>query len=292
MTCTHCHDSHTGALLREGNDLCMSCHGLQEDFVLHSYHPEGEGDACVDCHMPETVYMERDPRRDHGMTTPDPQLTADLGIPNACNGCHADQPPAWSSGWLTEWFGDQNERRSSRRARAVAMARAGDPRAPSALLALISDEENNAWRAVLVGLLEPWAARPEPLAALIEATRDETVLVRRRAAEALLEPAFLGHAPTHAALRRLLGDPSRSVRVAATASLQHLMAPDSPEAAELMAMHQLSLDQPGTLLTMAWWHVDHGRYAEAVRYAEAAVERAPNQPEILEQLRLVRESAR
>ena len=41
--------------------------------------------------------MARDPRHDHGFTIPDPLLTKELGIPNACNRCHADKTVDWDA---------------------------------------------------------------------------------------------------------------------------------------------------------------------------------------------------
>jgi hypothetical protein len=38
--------------------------------------------------MPNTAYMIVDPRRDHSMRVPRPDLTVSLGVPNACNACH------------------------------------------------------------------------------------------------------------------------------------------------------------------------------------------------------------
>ncbi len=65
--------------------------------VAHSFHKEGStGNRCIECHMSQTTYMERDPRRDHGFTSPDPLLTKELGIPNACNKCHTDQTVDWA----------------------------------------------------------------------------------------------------------------------------------------------------------------------------------------------------
>ena len=68
----------------------MRCHSggypgspvIQPD--QHMFHPnETPGGRCVDCHMPQTTYMQRHPRRDHGFTIPDPLLTQELGVPNA-----------------------------------------------------------------------------------------------------------------------------------------------------------------------------------------------------------------
>ena len=46
--------------------------------------------------MPQTPYMQRHNRHDHGFTTPDPLLTKQIGTPNACNRCHMDKNADWS----------------------------------------------------------------------------------------------------------------------------------------------------------------------------------------------------
>ena len=41
--------------------------------------------------MPETTYMEVDPRRDHSLRVPRPDLSVELQTPNACTRCHLDE---------------------------------------------------------------------------------------------------------------------------------------------------------------------------------------------------------
>ena len=38
--------------------------------------------------MPHRTYMDVDPRRDHSLRVPRPDLSVRLGTPNACSGCH------------------------------------------------------------------------------------------------------------------------------------------------------------------------------------------------------------
>ena len=38
--------------------------------------------------MPQTTYMDVDPRRDHSFRVPRPDLSVNLGTPNACTRCH------------------------------------------------------------------------------------------------------------------------------------------------------------------------------------------------------------
>ena len=109
VTCQDCHDPHGLHVRAEGNAACASCH-LPEKFdtAAHHFHePETRGSFCVDCHMPETTYMVVDPRRDHSFRIPRPDLTTSIGAPNACNGCHREQSPAWAADAVADWFGHE-----------------------------------------------------------------------------------------------------------------------------------------------------------------------------------------
>ena len=95
IRCTDCHDPHTTKLKFEGNAMCVSCHDAHPagkyDTPNHHRHEQGSAGAqCVSCHMPETPYMEVDFRRDHSLRVPRPDLSVDLGTPNACTGCHLE----------------------------------------------------------------------------------------------------------------------------------------------------------------------------------------------------------
>ncbi len=69
VTCTDCHNPHSGRLHSGGdsNAVCAQCH-LPETFASAA-HGEPAG-ACVDCHMPATTYMGVDERRDHSLRVP------------------------------------------------------------------------------------------------------------------------------------------------------------------------------------------------------------------------------
>ncbi|MDP7205940.1 MAG: cytochrome c3 family protein, partial [Pirellulaceae bacterium] len=88
------HDPHTTRLKFEGNKLCTSCHqhpAAKYDTPAHHHHTAAGGTSCVECHMPETTYMEVDPRRDHSIRIPRPDLSSVLGTPNACSRCHMER---------------------------------------------------------------------------------------------------------------------------------------------------------------------------------------------------------
>lgn len=71
VTCTDCHNPHTGKLHAgpEPNDTCARCH-LPTRFAATSHAGPGSVD-CVSCHMPATTYMGVDDRRDHSFRLPD-----------------------------------------------------------------------------------------------------------------------------------------------------------------------------------------------------------------------------
>ncbi|MCK5134695.1 MAG: tetratricopeptide repeat protein [Bacteroidales bacterium] len=108
VVCKDCHESHSGKVFVQGNALCYRCHMATEyGSRKHHFHdPAKEGASCFECHMHERTYMVVDPRRDHSIRIPRPDLSDKLGTPNACNQCHDDKSTQWATGYLREWYGD------------------------------------------------------------------------------------------------------------------------------------------------------------------------------------------
>jgi predicted CXXCH cytochrome family protein len=188
VACTDCHDPHSLELQREGDGVCMQCHAdpapterfptlrpKKYDTPEHHGHPlESEGARCVNCHMRERTYMVVDPRRDHSMRVPRPDLTAELGVPNACGDCHADQTPTWAAERIAEWSGGAEP--PPHFATAFARARAGDPDAWPGLVAIAEDREQPAIvRATALDHLGRYRVSPATFEA---ALRDPDPLVR------------------------------------------------------------------------------------------------------------------
>ena len=54
--------------------------------------------------------MVVNPRRDHSMRIPRPDLTVKLGVPNACSGCHAQPDAQWAAQKVEQWYGHRHGR--------------------------------------------------------------------------------------------------------------------------------------------------------------------------------------
>ncbi|HEY0946397.1 MAG TPA: tetratricopeptide repeat protein [Opitutaceae bacterium] len=303
VTCMDCHDPHTTKTILpvENNALCMQCHaapgrvapatGIAAPVIeptAHSHHAENStGNRCVECHMPTTNYMVRSPRHDHGWLKPDPLLTKELGIPNACNRCHADKSVDWAIQAADTWYGSKLESRQRVRARAVAAAQAGDADAAGRLLELLRTEDIPAWRATMLDLMAPYAGGNTAVVAAARAALGETDPLVRAAGARLL-----GQRPeAREWLRPLLNDPVRLVRLDAAWTLADELPADSAIAREFDAYLAVSADQPSGQARLGQHLANLGRLAEA----EAAVRKAaawdPFSSQILDTLALVQQAA-
>jgi len=281
ITCLDCHNPHSGKLKLpvENNALCLSCHSPPgqrgavpiPDAVAHSHHKPGSaGNRCVDCHMPQTTYMARDPRRDHGFTIPDPQLTKELGLPNSCNRCHADQSTDWALHWTQEWYGNKMERPSRGRARLIGRARTGDPTVTRPLIALYKTEPNAAWRASLVSMLDGRERDPAVQDFLAEAASDPSPLVRSAAVRNLerTKPEIL---------RKATSDPSRNVRLGASWQLLMNRQPIPPaRRSEIEDYVSNSSDQAAGAFYHARLAAMENRLPEMERWVGIAAARDPS----------------
>lgn len=105
VVCSNCHEPHSLKLRAEGNGVCAQCHRPDIfDQSSHHHHAQNStGAQCVNCHMPETTYMVVDPRRDHSLRIPRPDLSEKFSTPNACNQCHQDKTAQWASNVVASW---------------------------------------------------------------------------------------------------------------------------------------------------------------------------------------------
>jgi tetratricopeptide (TPR) repeat protein len=232
VTCSDCHDPHSLKLRASGNGVCLQCHAAEKfDVVAHHRHaPETAGAQCVSCHMPARTYMVVDPRRDHSLRIPRPDLSVSLGTPNACNNCHADKTPQWAADQIKSWHptldpGFQHY------AEVLQAGTDGAPGARERLLALAGDPANPGIARASAAARLDRIVSAEQLNHLRALLRDSDPLVRRAAAE-----AYAGAPPqVRLDLMPLLNDPVRDVRLAATQTLATAPA----QAFDAQARHRL-----------------------------------------------------
>ncbi|MFZ1074004.1 MAG: tetratricopeptide repeat protein [Verrucomicrobiia bacterium] len=246
VICLDCHNAHSYKNTLSGNDLCMRCHkgGYPKAPVIDPVeHKHQCNSDCIGCHMPVTVYMQRHPRRDHGFTIPDPLLTKELNIPNACNRCHTDKSPDWAVNYTGQWYGTNMNRLTRERARWIAAAESGEAGANEKIIGLLADTNQPAyWRAVAATFLSRWAAEPATQVALLAQLRNEHPLVRERVVRSL-EPT-LADTNVLAALQPMLNDPLRNVRVAAAWVTRATVDMQSQAGRDSQRMLDLEADQP------------------------------------------------
>lgn len=216
VSCLDCHDSHSLKLKVEGNGLCTQCHGAQTfDVPSHHHHKsEDKGAQCVSCHMPETTYMVVDPRRDHSFKIPRPDMSADMGTPNACISCHEKENNSWATKTLKKWFPDSKPKDNF--AKVIDAARQSFPMAGKGLAELIRDKGLAPIKRATALSLVPPGADAELITAAQAALLDPEPLVRIGAARAM---AVLPPTERLNSLKPLLGDKIKAVRVEAARQL-------------------------------------------------------------------------
>jgi tetratricopeptide (TPR) repeat protein len=297
VRCTDCHDAHTVRvkfLDPDGpwnqvpdNRLCGQCHvAATYDSVTHHHHPDATkpGTRCVECHMPETKYMVVDPRRDHSLRVPRPDLTVALGIPNACNrgGCHdpvGGETAAWAAEQCETWYGEPEG--PPHFAHAIAAGREGKPEADRLLAEVARRKDHRAAiRASAISLLSHYGSGEARFRAF-EGLKDPDELVRAVATRSL---QYLPPAELHERLAPMLHDPVRAVRVEAARLLsvvpRRVFSRDDAEAfdaalAEYLENQQFLGDQPGAHLNTAVVYLNLGRLDEAEQAYQTALELDP-----------------
>ena len=279
VTCSDCHDPHSGKLRAPGSLVCLGCHAVHKYATpKHHFHQAGSrGADCVGCHMPTTTYMVVDPRHDHSFRVPRPDLSVTLSVPNACTRCHVGRPAEWAAKQVVAWYGHP-PRGYQRYAEALSAASIEGPGAADLLQAVARDGDQPAIaRASALGRLSPL-----PGSAALEVVRaglkDGDPLVRRAAAGALegADPALRVEL-----LASLLNDPVRAVRMEAARALvgaprDRLTDPQRTALdrglGEYVAAEQFNADRPESHLNLGLLYAGQRRFADAEVALRAALE--------------------
>jgi Flp pilus assembly protein TadD len=280
LDCNHCHTA-SGRPRYEGNESnrsCLPCHKkIADEPVAHGHHAAGSvGNRCVSCHMPTTRFAAM-ARTDHSMRPPTPAATREFQSPNACNLCHADKDAAWADGWVRKWYPRDYQAPVLARARLLDAARHDRWQELPALLARLGDSTiDPVWKTSLVRLLRgtndaaKWPALRQRLG-------DPSPLVRSAAVTALGDRLSEETLPGLLAATR---DESRLVRIRAAQSLAGVSADlvrserdrssMSAAVAEFLAAMSARPDDWSTHANLGNFQMDRRAYDEAVRSFETA----------------------
>ena len=276
VTCSDCHEPHSGRLRAPGGAVCGHCHQpAKYQATSHHLHAvDSPGSQCVACHMPTSTYMVVDPRHDHSFRIPRPDRSGPLGVPNACNQCHQDRSPEWATAAIRRSHPQPNPGFQTF-GEAFAAADRGDPGGAQALVAIVADPAQSA------------IARASALDRL---SRQPDLAAIDTAGAALADPSPLVRAAALAVLERLpplerraglplLDDSVRTVRLAAanllaplaTDALSDHAASFDRAAAEYVAAERFNADRPENRTNLGTFLAERGDAAAAEAEYRAAL---------------------
>jgi len=288
VTCSDCHDPHAPSIRDNPDEVCARCH-LPAAYATpaHHHHETGSpGASCVACHMPSRTYMVVDPRRDHSFRVPRPDLTARIGVPNACGACHTKQPARWAAEQIATWYPNGRSGKAHY-GEALWAAWNEQPDARERLLAVAGDRSQAAIvRASAVEALGDYPG-PDTAHAVEQAAHDEDPLLRMAAAETV---ATLPPAVASSVLGPLLDDSVLTVRIAAGRAAASLAAararsaddPAAPSPAastpaleQWVATQQLAGDRAEAMTNLGSLYAELGAFEPAERAYRTAMKRDP-----------------
>lgn len=280
VTCTNCHNAHTGEVKTQGNGLCTQCH-LTERYDVEKHHRhkmKSEGARCVNCHMPEKTYMEVDARRDHSFGIPVPQHSDTMSTPNACNGCHRAQSNEWSALAIETW---SSTRTPDAFAAINVRAQKADVLALRGMVEYVENEQNPAIRRAT--LLSLAGSIPSRLTAetISQQLTSDNPLVRRAAVEA---SGFIPLQHRWGLLKTLVTDESSSVRFAVANQLagfaSEVNGDDYISLSKLLREYEEQLrrsqDMPAGQAAIAMYALNQGDTGRALKALNKALEIEPD----------------
>jgi Tfp pilus assembly protein PilF len=225
--------------------------------------------------------MVIDPRRDHSLRVPRPDLSVTLSTPNACNSCHSERDARWAAAQTKHWYG-HTPQGYQRFAGAFAAANSGALDAQAQLRALAAETSHPPIvRASALAQLEA-PLSPETLESLGAALRDDSPLVRLGALQSLA-----GATPEARARLAgpLLSDPLKAVRIEAASLLaavtaQQLSAEQNSAfaraSAEYVASQQYNADRADARVNLGSFYATQGDAARAEAEMQAAIRLDPS----------------
>jgi predicted CXXCH cytochrome family protein len=281
VTCSDCHEPHSGMLRAKGDNVCLQCHAGSYAEASHTHHEGADAPSCVACHMPARKFMVIDVRHDHAFRVPRPDLSQELGVDNACTDCHTDKPAGWAAAAIEEWYGPERKGFQTF-GPAFHAAWTGAPDAAELLAAVAGDDDTSAF--VRASALEELVSFPsqETAAVVRDGLTDPDPLVRIAALDHLetAPPAQLWPL-----ISRLLDDPVRGVRIKAGfllagAASGNLSPSDrarlAKAEAEFVASQELNADRPESRSLLARYYARKGDAVLAEAEYRAALRLSPH----------------
>jgi Tfp pilus assembly protein PilF len=220
--------------------------------------------------------MVVDPRRDHSLRVPRPDLSVKFATPNACNGCHTNRDARWAAAQVTTWYGREPQG-FQRFAAAFSAAGAGALDSPAQLRAIAADASHPAvLRATALAQLSA-SESSRALETLGEGVRDSSPLVRLAALQSLAQTRPSERVSLAAPL---LADPLRAVRIEAASLLaavpvEQLSAEQRAAferaSAEYVASQRYNADRPEARVNLGTYYANRGETAKAEQEIKAAI---------------------
>ena len=278
VTCSDCHEPHSLQLRQEGNGVCLQCHAAEKfESDKHHFHEVGTiGASCAECHMPPRDYMVVDPRHDHSMRVPRPDLSVEFGTPNACNNCHKDKDASWALSNIEKWYKGSSVGFQKYTA-ALHAGREGSDNAGNLLAEQIRDLDTPAIAVASSLSLLPAYLDEKNVDALSAGLQSENAFVRLSAVGAL------EYLPVQVRVQwayPLLSDDVLIVRIEAARILASIPSGNLPEqqrkiieqaTREYLQSQQVNADRPEAQLNLGNFYVARQQYDKAEGAYQAAI---------------------
>ncbi|WP_406707623.1 multiheme c-type cytochrome [Vibrio methylphosphonaticus] len=282
VTCTNCHDPHSAKLVIPEEAVCSQCHSAAEySAEKHTFHlPNSEASKCTTCHMPETTYMQVDPRRDHSWHVPRADLSQHTQTPNVCTQCHDDKTDQWADEQIGRWFPNSAHRNQQHFSVAFYADSIGHQAAPDALAYVAQDASISS--IIRASSLERMSGNnnKNTLVALGRAVKHDNEMIRLGT---IAGSSGYNGIDRWRILSLLLGDPVLSVRAEAAGALVRYWRELNPAQKQTLktplddyiAIQEFNSDRGFGRTNLGNVYRDIGQTQKAINYYLGAIEIEP-----------------
>ncbi len=282
VTCSNCHDPHTAKLKIAEEVVCSQCHIASEYTPEnHTFHEANtEASKCTTCHMPETTYMQVDPRRDHSWHIPRPDLSQHIKTPNVCTRCHEEQTDQWADKQIGKWFPNSKYRNQQHFAVAFYADSIGHRGAEDALA--YSAQDSNLSNIIRASSLERLGgnAGKNTLISLARAVKHDNEMIRLGVVQGSSGFSF---SDRWQILEPLLADPVLSVRSETAGALVRYWAEMNPlqkdriksALEEYIEIQRFNADRGFGRTNLGNVYRDLGQHEKAIEFYLGAIEIEP-----------------